>query len=109
MTAQNLLRVFGLDARLLIDCSHANSNKDHRLQGGVFKNVVGQRLGGNRGIVGVMLESHLNEGNQSLGDDLSELKYGVSITDACIGWEETEKLLTETHEALSGSKAGALA
>ena len=109
MTAQNLLRVFGLDAHLLIDCSHANSNKDHRLQGGVFKNVFEQRLNGNKGIVGVMLESHLNEGKQSLGDNPSELEYGVSITDACIGWEETEKLLTETHEALSDSKVGALA
>ena len=109
MTAQNLLRVFGLDAHLLVDCSHANSNKDHKLQGGVFKNVFQQRLNGNKGIVGVMLESHLNEGSQSLGDDPSELKYGVSITDACIGWKETETLLTETHEALSDLKAGALA
>lgn len=107
MTAQNLLRVFGLDAHLLVDCSHANSNKDHKLQRGVFDNVLQQRLNGNKGIVGVMLESHLNEGNQSLGDDPSELAYGVSITDACIGWDETEKLLIETHEALSDSKVGA--
>ncbi len=109
MTAQNLLRVFGLDAHLLVDCSHANSNKDHKLQGGVFKNVIQQRLSGNKGIVGVMLESHLNEGSQPLGDDPSTLEYGVSITDACIGWEETEKLLMETNEALFDTRVGALA
>lgn len=90
----------GLPERLVVDCSHANSSKDHTKQAIAFRDVLGQRVAGNRAIVGVMLESHLNAGRQSLGDDPAALEYGVSITDACIGWDETEQLLNLAHEQL---------
>jgi 3-deoxy-7-phosphoheptulonate synthase len=106
--AQKLLRDAGAEANLVIDCSHANSNKDHRNQGKVFREALRQRVEGNRGVIGTMLESNLNEGNQSLGTDLSDLKYGVSITDACVNWEETETLLLEAHGALEPSKSSVL-
>jgi 3-deoxy-7-phosphoheptulonate synthase len=65
----------------------------------VFRDAIRQRNAGNGGVIGVMLESHLNEGNQSLGNP-ADLKYGVSITDACINWETTEELLREAHANL---------
>ncbi len=90
------LEAGGLRPQVLVDCSHANSAKDHTRQSIAFRDVLAQRAAGNMGIIGVMIESHLFEGKQSLGDDPSELRYGVSITDACIGWDETVELL---HEA----------
>lgn len=104
--ACDLLAAAGLSPNLLIDCSHANSNKDHRRQPIVFRDVMEQRLGGNKAIVGVMMESHLNPGSQKLGSDPSKLEYGVSITDECIGWDDTEMLLLEAHQGLS-RKVGA--
>ena len=98
-SAQSMLEDRGLPATLIVDCSHANSGKDHRRQPVVFRDVMGQRAG-NKGIVGVMLESHLHEGSQTLGDDPSALEYGVSITDACVDWPETERLVREAYEAL---------
>jgi 3-deoxy-7-phosphoheptulonate synthase len=89
-----------LSPRLVVDCSHANSGKDYRKQPRVWRDVLRQRLTGNDSIIGMMLESNLAEGNQKLGDDPSKLKYGVSITDSCIGWEETENLLLEAHQQL---------
>ena len=89
------LEAGGLRPQVLVDCSHANSGKDHTRQSIAFRDVLAQRAAGNMGIIGVMLESHLFEGKQSLGDDPSELRYGVSITDACIAWEETVELLQE--------------
>ncbi|NMH64771.1 3-deoxy-7-phosphoheptulonate synthase [Shewanella salipaludis] len=83
----------GLNARLIIDCSHGNSSKDHRRQTGVCEDVFQQIALGNKSIIGVMLESHLNEGNQSCDKPLGELAYGVSVTDACIDWATTEALL----------------
>ena len=65
----------------------------------MFRDAIAQRTEGNKAVIGLMLESHLNEGNQSLGDP-AELKYGVSITDACINWKTTEELLREAHAAL---------
>lgn len=95
------LSAAGLTAGLVVDCSHANSNKDYRRQPLVASNVVNQILEGNSSIIGLMLESHLNEGNQkSDGKQLPELDYGVSITDACISWEQTVSLLEETCEKL---------
>ena len=79
-----------------------NAGKDHRNEGNVFRNVLGQRRDGNSGVVGVMLESHLNAGNQPLGDDPSELAHGVSITDPCIDWAETEALITAAAADLRG-------
>ncbi|SEL72562.1 3-deoxy-D-arabinoheptulosonate-7-phosphate synthase [Atopomonas hussainii] len=78
---------------IMIDCSHANSNKDPSLQPLVMENVANQILEGNQSIVGLMVESHLNWGSQSIPKDHSQLQYGVSITDACIDWETTERTL----------------
>jgi 3-deoxy-7-phosphoheptulonate synthase len=82
----------GLPPVLMVDCSHANSGKQHAKQEEVWQNLIAQRLEGNPAIIGVMLESHLHEGSQPLTDP-SNLKYGVSITDACLGWEVTERML----------------
>ncbi|WP_010582947.1 3-deoxy-7-phosphoheptulonate synthase [Schlesneria paludicola] len=92
-----------LPPRLMVDCSHANSNKDYRLQHTCWDDCIAQRLAGNTNIVGLMLESNLNPGNQSLTADLKQLQYGVSITDGCIGWEETEQLILSAHEKLSAA------
>ncbi|WP_252089035.1 3-deoxy-7-phosphoheptulonate synthase [Pseudomonas sp. MWU13-3659] len=88
----------GLQARIMVDCSHANSGKDPARQPAVFEEVLAQRLGGDRSIVGVMLEGHLFDGCQALGK--GALKYGVSITDGCLGWDSTEHLLRRATEAL---------
>jgi 3-deoxy-7-phosphoheptulonate synthase len=85
---------------VVIDCSHANSNKDHNLQPLVLNDCVHQILEGNKSIVGVMLESNIGAGNQKLTSDLSQLKYGVSVTDACIDWDTTEKILREARDKL---------
>ena len=98
---QRQLETAGLPPRLMVDCSHANSAKDHTRQAFAFNDVVAQRVGGNDNIVGMMVESNLFAGNQPLGDDPSKLAYGVSITDACIGWEETDALLTTAHRELT--------
>ncbi|MCA1993762.1 MAG: 3-deoxy-7-phosphoheptulonate synthase [Coleofasciculus sp. S288] len=89
-----------LPPRIVIDCSHGNSNKNHKLQTSVFEDIIQQILEGNQSIVGVMLESNLYEGNQSIPSNLAELKYGVSVTDKCIGWEETEQIILDAHEKL---------
>lgn len=94
------IRAAGLTPRLAIDCSHGNSNKDHTRQGGVFNNIIDQVRSGNQSIVGMMLESNLNPGNQCITPDLKDLKYGVSVTDKCLGWEETESLLMEAYHRL---------
>jgi len=99
-SAAEQLRAVGLTPRILVDCSHANSEKDHRKQARVWRSVVDQRRDGNTAIIGLMLESNLNPGKQKLTGDPAELEYGVSITDACIGWEETEQLVLEAHEKL---------
>ena len=91
-----------LPRNIAVDCSHGNSNKDPALQPRVADNCIDQILGGNRSIVGLMLESHLHAGNQSIPIDLKQLKYGVSVTDACIDWETTEKWLRAAHEKLRG-------
>ncbi len=96
--AQKQLREAGVNPQLLVDCSHGNSNKEHQNQSCALIDVVNQRKKGNKHIAGCMLESNLNPGNQHLNGDSSRLKYGVSITDACIGWGETEELLTWIYE-----------
>ncbi|MGA8261757.1 MAG: 3-deoxy-7-phosphoheptulonate synthase [Arenicellales bacterium] len=98
--AVGTLRRAGLPTGLMVDCSHANSGKKHERQEVVWNSVIEQKARGNRDLIGVMLESNLEEGNQELGDDPSRLRYGVSITDACIGWDKTEQLLTEAAERL---------
>ncbi|WP_428240959.1 3-deoxy-7-phosphoheptulonate synthase [Gynuella sp.] len=89
-----------LAPNIMVDCSHANSNKDASLQPLVAANVVNQILEGNRSIVGLMIESHINFGNQNIPSDLSQLKYGVSVTDGCIDWQTTENMILEMHDKL---------
>ncbi|VAX38027.1 2-keto-3-deoxy-D-arabino-heptulosonate-7-phosphate synthase I alpha [hydrothermal vent metagenome] len=99
--ATNQLLAKKLSPRFFVDCSHANSNKDHTQQSLVWNNVITQRVNGNKAIIGAMLESNLLPGNQKLGDDPGSLQRGVSITDSCIGWEETEQLIRSTHQQLA--------
>ncbi|MBI3289423.1 MAG: 3-deoxy-7-phosphoheptulonate synthase [Elusimicrobia bacterium] len=87
----------GLRRKIMIDCSHGNSEKDHRRQPAVFREVLKQARSKRSDVVGMMLESNLFEGNQPIPKDirgLGQLRYGVSVTDRCLGWEETEKLLS---------------
>tara|TARA_A100001391_G_scaffold145209_3_gene102811 strand:+ start:670 stop:1728 length:1059 start_codon:yes stop_codon:yes gene_type:complete len=95
--ARDALESAGLRPRLVVDCSHANSGKDPARQPAVLDELLAQRRAGDRTVAGVMLESHLHGGQQALGP---ELRYGVSITDACLGWEATEAALTELAGAL---------
>jgi len=99
--ASRLLSEAKLPPRLVVDCSHANSSKDYRRQSVVWNDVIRQRAEGNDAIVGLMLESNLVEGQQSLGDDPSKLTYGVSITDGCISIEQTAELLRSALTRLS--------
>jgi len=87
---------------VIVDCSHANSGKDHRRQSIVWRDVLAQRVAGDRSIVGMMLESNIEPGSQPAQADRSKLAYGVSITDGCIGWDETEALIQEAHDRLAG-------
>lgn len=91
----------GLTGALMVDCSHGNSEKDFRRQGQVLDAVVSQIQAGNRSIIGVMLESNLHEGNQSAEQPREQMRYGVSVTDACINWEETEQVLCRIHKELA--------
>ncbi|MBN2445890.1 MAG: 3-deoxy-7-phosphoheptulonate synthase [Phycisphaerae bacterium] len=100
--AAEALRQADLPSVIMVDCSHANAAKQYRNQSRVWRDVVAQRLAGNDSIVGMMLESNLVEGNQSLGGDPAKLRYGVSITDECIGWDETEALIREAAAQLAG-------
>jgi 3-deoxy-7-phosphoheptulonate synthase len=91
----------GLPTNIVVDCSHANSNKDYRLQPLVMDNCINQIVEGNHSIVGLMIESHLNAGNQSIPEDLSQLSYGVSVTDACVDWGTTEDMILQAHGKLA--------
>ena len=95
-----MLQDLDLPKNLVIDCSHENSDKDPANQAKVFNYCIKQRQKGHKSIVGMMLESNINGGNQKIPQDLSTLKYGVSITDACIDWETTEKIIRDTAKAL---------
>ena len=86
--------------KIMIDTSHANSNKDPYLQPLVLKNITEQILDGNKSIVGIMVESHLKGGRQDIPENLCDLVYGQSVTDGCIDWDTTERALLEMHEAL---------
>lgn len=88
-----------LAKRIMIDCSHANANKDPERQALVALNVAEQLAAGSKSIIGIMLESHINAGNQSLKDP-KDLAHGVSITDACIDWNTTEELMLKLYETL---------
>ena len=86
--------------KIMIDCSHENSGKDPTKQKLVIRDVIAQKQTGNKSVFGVMIESNLKEGRQNIPENKTDLKYGLSITDACIGWDETEKLLKDLHKAL---------
>ena len=90
---EQALEKAGMSPSIIVDCSHANSHKNHELQPLVAENIANQIVEGNRSIVGIMLESNLGAGNQKMLSDPADLRYGVSITDACIDWESTEQVL----------------
>ncbi|MEA5551456.1 3-deoxy-7-phosphoheptulonate synthase [Anabaena cylindrica UHCC 0172] len=94
------LKSANLPPRIVIDCSHGNTNKDYRKQPFVLENVIQQVVDGNTSIVGMMLESNLYEGSQPITGKREELQYGVSVTDKCIGWEETEKIILAAYTQL---------
>jgi len=98
-TCEEVLDNIGLTPNIMIDCSHANSNKDHTKQPGVARDITRQILEGNQSIIGLMIESNLHAGNQPL--NLEDLAYGVSVTDACIDWTTTESTLRELSRALA--------
>ena len=97
------LATHNLEPGIVVDCSHGNSNKDYRRQPLVADNVFNQIIEGNTSIIGIMLESHLNSGNQSADLPQDELKYGVSVTDACIDFPTTEQLVEQCVEKLSAA------
>ena len=98
--AKAALTARGILPNLIVDCSHANSNKDPQRQPLVFKNVIEQIAHGTPSIIGLMLESHLKSGSQPLNSNPGQLAYGQSITDGCIDWETTENLILESAKIL---------
>ena len=98
--AAQALKKAGLPANLVVDCSHANSYKKPELQPLVMSDVIQQIRHGNQSLVGVMIESNIVSGSQPIPNDLSELKYGCSVTDGCIGWDDTEAMLRSAHKEL---------
>lgn len=100
--AGNQLRQAGMSPLVMVDCSHANSNKQHEQQEEVWHSVLQQRMAGNTAIMGLMVESNLYAGNQKIPQQLEQLRYGVSVTDACIGWETTERMFRQACVELVG-------
>lgn len=98
--AEQALKKANVEEVLIVDCSHENSSKNHALQPLVAKDVFHQVIEGNKSIIGIMLESNINEGNQAATLPKASLKYGVSVTDACIDWETTSQLLAEAVNVL---------
>ena len=101
MAEQALIKA-GLPANIMIDCSHANSFKNPELQPLVMADVVNQVRLGNQSIVGVMVESNIVSGKQAIPQDLSQLKYGCSVTDGCVGWDTTAKMIRDADALLRG-------
>lgn len=97
---ENALAKAKVSNKIMIDASHANSNKDPFLQPLVLKNITEQIIDGNKSIVGIMVESHLKGGRQDIPQDLKQLEYGKSVTDGCIDWDTTEQALLEMDAAL---------
>jgi len=94
------LAAAGLNQGIMVDCSHANSYKNHERQEEVMQNVIDQVIAGNTNLCSLMIESNLEAGNQSIPTDLSLLRYGVSITDKCVDWATTERMLRYAHSKL---------
>ena len=101
---EKALEAAGLKKKIMVDCSHANSNKDHTKQPLVLEDCLGQIASGNDSIMGFMIESFLKEGNQKMSGDASALEYGVSITDKCIDWKTTEEILLKARDQLASMK-----
>jgi 3-deoxy-7-phosphoheptulonate synthase len=95
------LQKAGQDPAIMVDCSHANSEKQHARQEEVARDVLEQRAGGNAALIGLMVESFLFEGNQPVSANLAELQYGVSVTDACVSWETTDRMLRHAYSRLA--------
>jgi 3-deoxy-7-phosphoheptulonate synthase len=102
--AQEMLRQKNLPEAIVVDCSHANSYKRYEEQAVAWHDTVKQRVSGNRAIIGLMLESHLEEGRQDNTGDLGTMRYGVSITDACISWDTTADLIRSAHNQLKARR-----
>ena len=102
--AAKMMKEAGLEPAIIIDCSHQNSRKDWSRQKRVLRAVVDQVRWGETEIKGFMLESNLHEGSQKIPSDLSLLKYGVSVTDGCIGWDETERIVKNAAELIKEAK-----
>ena len=98
--AEQALRKAGLPTNIVVDCSHANSYKKHEWQPLVMADVVNQVRLGNQSLVGMMIESNIVAGNQSIPEDLSQLRYGCSVTDACVDWETTETMIRDAARLL---------
>jgi 3-deoxy-7-phosphoheptulonate synthase len=98
-----MLRNSNLPERIMVDCSHGNSNKDYRRQSEVVSAIGQQIADGNNTLFGIMIESNLFAGNQSIPDDLSQMQYGVSVTDGCIDWQETESVLRNLRKQISSN------
>lgn len=99
-TCEKALGQAGVCPYIMVDCSHENSSKDPALQPLVAENVVNQIVEGNQSIIGLMIESNINFGNQPIPENLDKLQYGVSVTDGCIDWETTERCILDMHEKL---------
>ena len=102
---EEALAAAGLPVNIMVDCSHANSNKDPELQPLVAGDVADQITAGNRSIIGLMIESNINAGSQALPENLADLRYGVSLTDGCIGWDTTERCLRQLHAKVRNALA----
>ena len=103
VSIRETLRLLGdkeLTEAIVVDCSHANSHKRYEEQAVVWKDVINQRINGNAAIIGLMLESNLEEGRQDNSGTLNTMQYGMSITDACISWNTTEELVLSAHDQL---------
>jgi 3-deoxy-7-phosphoheptulonate synthase len=99
--AESELKNAGVFPAILVDCSHDNSGKKPENQGAVFLNVIDQAAASRNSIIGAMIESNLEPGKQKFPAPLSNLKRGVSITDGCIGWDETETLIRQAYERIA--------
>jgi 3-deoxy-7-phosphoheptulonate synthase len=95
-----LLKKNGLAERIMVDCSHDNSNQDYRNQGKVIEEITEQLVSGNKSIFGLMLESNLFSGKQKILDNKDDMQYGVSVTDGCIDWKETEEVIRSLAKAI---------
>jgi 3-deoxy-7-phosphoheptulonate synthase len=97
---EQALRDGKVTENIMVDCSHENSNKNHELQPLVLDNITNQIIDGNNSITGLMIESNIGAGNQKINEDRSKMEYGVSITDKCIDWETTERILLDMDKRL---------